>query len=294
MITNITIGHNGRLGNQIFQYAILKVISLEHGYNIILPKENSQNIINGRFNPSINGVDRYKLDLYDCFNIKDNLDTKENIIKNIKFNYNENATMKLDEQLISNTLDNTNYNGFFQCIQYYEKYQKELKDCLKFNHNIEQLSILYIQNIKKHHNIEELITIHIRRGDGVIDQGKYQVLLSAEYYKKLINKLSNDKNKFLILSDDLKWCKNNFTENNIIFCEYNIPEIQSHIIDFAILSKGDKIIMSSSSFSWWAAFLSEASEIYCPNRWYGTEYSNLSEQNVRHLNWIQVQYEGLP
>jgi hypothetical protein len=294
MITNITIGHNGRLGNQIFQYAMLKVISLEHGYNIILPKENSQNITNGRFNPSINTIDKYKLDLYDCFNIKDNLDIKENIIKNIKFKYNENATMKLDEQLISKAVDNTNYNGFFQCIQYYEKYQKELKDCLKFNYSVEQFSNLYIEKIKKYYNIEELVTIHIRRGDLAGDQGKYQVLLSVEYYKKLINKLSNDKNKFLILSDDLEWCKNNFIENNIIFCEYKTPVIQPHIIDFAILSKGDKIIMSSSSFSWWAAFLSKASEIYCPNRWYGTEYSNFSEENVRHSNWIKIQYEGLP
>jgi hypothetical protein len=294
MITNITIGHNGRLGNQIFQYAMLKVISLKHGYKIVLPKENSETIINGRFNPSINGVDKYKLDLYDCFYIKDNLETKENIIKNIKFNYNENATMQLNEKLIDESLDNTNYNGFFQCIQYYEKYQKELKECLKFNYSIEQLSNLYIKNTKKHYNIEELITIHIRRGDLASDQGKYQVLLSAEYYKKLINKLSNNKNKFLILSDDLKWCKDNFTEDNVLFCEYKTPVIQSHIIDFAILTKGDKIIMSPSSFSWWAAFLSEAKEIYCPNRWHGTEYSNFNEQNVRHSNWIQVQYEGLP
>jgi|688.fasta_scaffold378463_1 hypothetical protein len=294
MITNLTIGHNGRLGNQIFQYAILKCISFENGYEVVLPKENAEIVINGRFNPSINNIDRYKLDLLECFQIKDKvLDTKE-ITKNLLFQYKENLTMDYKEDFLSSSKDNTNYDGFFQCIQYFEKYQKELKNCLKFNSTIEQICNLYIEKIKKYYNIEELITIHIRRGDLAGDQGKYQVLLSPEYYKKLINKLSNDKNKFLILSDDLEWCKKEFIGNNIIFCDYSVSSIPAHFIDFGILSKGNKIIMSPSSFSWWAAFLSEAKEIYCPNRWYGSEYSNFNEQNVRHSSWIQVQYEGLP
>ena len=37
MITNFALGRDGRLGNQLFQYAALRALSLEHGYEIVVP-----------------------------------------------------------------------------------------------------------------------------------------------------------------------------------------------------------------------------------------------------------------
>ena len=37
MITHNSIGYSGRLGNQMFQYATLKALSLEKGFECFLP-----------------------------------------------------------------------------------------------------------------------------------------------------------------------------------------------------------------------------------------------------------------
>ena len=37
MVTSIDIGENGRLGNQLFQYAAVKALALENNYDCVLP-----------------------------------------------------------------------------------------------------------------------------------------------------------------------------------------------------------------------------------------------------------------
>ena len=41
MITNLNIGKDGRLGNQLYQYAALKSLSLENNYECVLPEINN-------------------------------------------------------------------------------------------------------------------------------------------------------------------------------------------------------------------------------------------------------------
>ena len=41
MITYSKLGEYGRMGNQLFQYAMLKVVSLERGYKMKIPDPNT-------------------------------------------------------------------------------------------------------------------------------------------------------------------------------------------------------------------------------------------------------------
>jgi hypothetical protein len=293
MITNLSIGHNGRLGNQIFQYAILKCISFQNNYQVVLPKENTEKIATGRFNPSINDVDRYKLDLLECFDISDQVLSISEIAKNLSFQYEENFTMDYNPNLISNAKDGTNYVGFYQCVQYYYQNEEKLKKILAFKQHIKNTAINYINQLKNEHKASKIITTHIRRGDLSLDNGQFQVLLSSQYYNKIFENLKNENTKFLIVSDDIEWCKNNFHNKDIIFCDLFDDKIQKHILDFCILSCGDNIIMSNSSFSWWAAWLSDAKDVFCPNKWFGPVYSNFHEENMRHYKWKQINVENI-
>jgi len=292
MITNLVIGHNGRLGNQIFQYAILKCISLKNGFDVVLPKENSERVITGRFNPVLNDVDRYKLDLFECFDICDNLLSVNEIHKSLSFQYEENFTMDYNHSLLENAKDATNYVGFYQCVQYYYEYEDKLKQILNIKQNIKNSALNYINELKNKYNVSNIVCTHIRRGDLSLDNGQFQVLLSAQYYNKIFENLTNQNTKFLILSDDIEWCKKSFDNKDVIFCDATDKNIQKHILDFCILSCGDSIIMSNSSFSWWAAWLSNAKDIYCPNKWFGPAYSNFHEENMRHHKWIQISVES--
>lgn len=288
MISNTSIGHYGRLGNQIFQYALLKVVGIKNDYEVILPQDNEINAMVGRYNPSENKIDTYKLDLYECFKIKDRKISINEITNNVNIVYNE-RYMHFDPEVF-NVKDGTNFYGYYQCADYFYDYENELKIYLSFNDNIEHICNRYIQQIKNTKNVKTITTLHIRRGDGVADKGKYQVLLSIDYYKELINKLRNNNNIFLVISDDINWCKQQFNEHDVIFSQVNsMPtSISKHLIDFCLLSKGDSIIMANSSYSWWAAWLSNSENIYCPNKWWGTLNSHFDETNLRHKKWRLV------
>ena len=70
--------------------------------------------------------------------------------------------------------------------------------------------------------------------------------------------------KFVILTDDLEWCREHFEGDEFIFSENN------HFTDMAIMSLCDHNIIANSSFSWWGAWLNknENKIVYAPKIWY--------------------------
>ena len=68
MITHNSIGYNGRLGNQMFQYAALKALSLKTKFECFLPN-NIKIKLDGAFDFTNNKWIEYKLDLLDCFEL---------------------------------------------------------------------------------------------------------------------------------------------------------------------------------------------------------------------------------
>lgn len=95
-------------------------------------------------------------------------------------------------------------------------------------------------------DLSDYICLHVRRGDYLYGGNeKLYNVLSKEYIERVINKyFPND--KIICISDDIKWCKQNLSNNeNIIFGD----KINETIVDFYIqtLTKGN--ICSGSSFS---------------------------------------------
>ena len=105
MITFNEIGRYGRLGNQLFQLAILKVVSLKTGYDIILPEDINERNHHGQ----------------NCLLNNFKFETIKYGSPIIKNNYIENNPWDYDEQLFT-VPDNTNFFGFFQNQKYYAPY----------------------------------------------------------------------------------------------------------------------------------------------------------------------------
>lgn len=117
------------------------------------------------------------------------------------------------------------------------------------------------------------ISVHIRRGDYMNSRDSFGVL-SAEYYTSAIRfTLENSSTKYsrvLVFSDDLALAKQLFSNLEISlpvqFAESpeNYPE---EIL--MLMSQSDALVISNSSFSWWAAQLGNKSKfIVCPSKWF--------------------------
>lgn len=118
------------------------------------------------------------------------------------------------------------------------------------------------------------VAIHVRRGD-YVNNPFYVDLSKTDYYEKAIAHFPNE--KFIVFSDDIKFCEEYFIGDEFEFCY--LPEIES--MNLMASCKG--IIMANSSFSWWSAYLSNAKVVY-PRLW----YTDGKERTKFISKWIKV------
>lgn len=259
MITFTQLGQLGRLGNQLFQYAAVRAVSLEKNYQLKIPDLEGVVWHNQRC-------------LLDNFNIQCDYLTLEDYYKITNRYIETNHSMFYKD--VFNVPDNTDLYGFFQNYQYFSKYEKEIRSDFKLSEDLSEYAEKYINNIKEKN--EEIVSLHFRRGDNIDGTsseysdyyGKDDKLsedsLFGQYFFKALDNFKDKKYKFLVFSGgsrkginhnqgDIDWCKNNLNGDRFIFCEGN-----SDMQDFAIMKNCDhNLTTHMTSFGWWAAFLNE-------------------------------------
>lgn len=194
--------------------------------------------------------------LKDCFcdNIKPTKIYKEN-----KFSY--------EEINISSKNEIYDIVGYFQSWKYFDNYKHFLIGLFTPNISIER---------------NEYTSLHVRRGDYVSLGNYYNQLTLENYYNKAMSIVNSD--KYIIVSDDIDWCKKIFAGNKFIF-----SESKDEINDLALMISCKNNIIANSSFSWMGAYLNPNPEkiVVAPNNWFAKN----SEHNTKDLlpnDWIKV------
>lgn len=132
--------------------------------------------------------------------------------------------------------------------------------------------------------IDELV-IHIRIGDYKCFNG----VIGNSYYLNVIEMEKNNINKVTILTDSPN--DPQLDEFRSIGCEIRC---NNEIEDFAYIKNANKICISNSTFSWTAAYISDASTIYWPissNKWPYYSNPNRDDADMRPIdkkNWIYI------
>jgi hypothetical protein len=164
-------------------------------------------------------------------------------------------------------------NGFFQSAKYFENYYNDICNLL-INKGI-------VDKLKNNYILENSLSLHIRRGDYLLKANFHfnQSLLyyfDAIKYVDLIEKID----RIYVFSDDISWCKENFTDDRIIFVE-NIEDYEQ----LYLMSLCNHNIIANSSFSWWGSYLNTNSNkiVIAPKNWYGREFGG---------NWQDVYYKN--
>jgi len=141
----------------------------------------------------------------------------------------------------------------------------------------------YILN--KYNNIfnSRITSIHVRRGDYCNQPHKYPIA-SLGYFKKAIKYIGKDE-KYLIISDDIDWCKEHFKGKNFIFSDNEKP-----IIDLYLQSLCTNNIISNSTFSWWGAWLNTNPDkiIIYPTPWFGRFFKDYTTKDLIPDSWIAI------
>ena len=277
MIGNNRIGCNGRLGNQMFQYASMRGIAAVKGFDWVVPPENYDHTAN------------YALfETFKMTNVQD---------KNIGFVEGEILKETIhcyDKNLVDSCSDNTNLDGFFQTEKYFENIVDEIRSDFTFKDE-------YLKPCKEF--IDSLDTtpifLHVRRGDA-IGKEHYHPVAPMSYYVEALKRFDKDTPCF-VFSDDLDWCKSQelFKSDRFLFND-NIERYDYQSMDgsgsmqYTLLPHVDLCLMSlcsgaiivNSSFSWWGAWLqNNRGKVIASKPWFGPSASDLDTSDVVPDHW---------
>ena len=136
---------------------------------------------------------------------------------------------------------------------------------------------------------ENSVSLHIRRGDylNIKDDDFYQLngVATLEYYKKAIERINQDSKDcvFFIFSNDIEWCKSEFSELNVYYVTCN--QGNNSWRDMYLMSLCKHHINANSTFSWWGAWLSEKQGItICPKKFIRT----IETRDFYPDSWIKI------
>jgi hypothetical protein len=254
------LGQNGRLANQMFQYASLRGIAATKGYDFCIPKTDYG--------------DKWKDNkLFDVFEMKS--------VKNIGFIpadfYQENQ-FHYDQEYVENCPDNVNLHGYFQSEKYFKHIEDSIREDFTFKDYILEPCI-------SNFYFDEIIALHVRRTDYVSNSLNHPPC-DLSYYEKALEQFDSNI-PVMIFSDDNGWCQSQSLFNSDRFM---ISESHNAFIDLCLMSMCHYHIIANSSFSWWGAWLARSKKVVAPSQWFGTG-GNTSKNQTQDLyldGWIKI------
>tara|TARA_B100001758_G_C18415358_1_gene619101 strand:+ start:3871 stop:4653 length:783 start_codon:yes stop_codon:yes gene_type:complete len=157
-------------------------------------------------------------------------------------------------------LNNICLRGYFQSPKYFEDYTTKLQDMFGVG-RFDKLSMMTDCNPDK----KVLGALHVRRGD-YLSMPDFHNVLDIDYYKKAVKEFPEVEH-WIICSDDINWCKENF---DFIPSKY-FSEGRQDYEDIWLMSIAQYHIIANSTFSWWSAWLSKEKDkkVIYPAQWFG-------------------------
>lgn len=262
MISFNSLGNLGRLGNQMFQFAALKGIARNRGFDFYIPAPNMAGIVDNNVRYS----DANIYNLFELRNVKYKV-TEYPIIKESTFNF--------DLELFNNCSDNVDLFGYFQNEKYFKNIEEEIRQDFTFRQETLKICKEFLNN-------QEFISLHIRRGDYLTNSN--HPLQPLEYYEKALTYFDSSL-PVMIFSDDYQWCQTQklFSSDRFYISENNTTEI-----DLCLQSLCTHHIICNSSFSWWGSYLADSKKTVAPKLWFSGENSDKDTTGIHRENWIVI------
>ncbi len=286
----IIVRLQGGLGNQLFQYAMGRVLAERHKAELKLDlswyattavaaglERFARPLELGNFRVRLVAatteevrrvkgpwrrdrmVDVKLLELLSVFGVKDRSYVRE--------------TVELFDPRWKEIPDNVYLDGYWQSPHYFFEIEGLIREEFQFADN--EIPEFAEECLEPHRESgRPLVAVHVRRGDlayAVEILGKPRLIYGpparAEYFAAAM-RLFAENSLFLVFSDgdrDLDWCRENLAGPNLLFVRGNTA-----LQDFAIMQRCDHNVISNSTFSWWAAWLncSPGKRVVAPRKWF--------------------------
>ena len=171
-------------------------------------------------------------------------------------------------------------HGYLQSSKYFN-HCPEIKELFTDDERTNQIKTKYSFLCD---NSERVIVVHARRTDYITFKEVHGPLDHIYYKKALEQMIPIVKNPILVLTSD----DNSFWDE--------IPDIKQyqHVIihdtdinTFTLLQQFHHFIMANSTFIWWVVWLSNATNVIAPSKWFGPQGPAYYE-DIYEPSWIRI------
>lgn len=289
----------GGIGNQMFQYAFARHLTIKHkttlkfdisllNNNTLLENQTPRNVELNNFNidvqiATVTDITKYKLTkatkIWHLIKLCFYNNAKNLYVKEPHFHFYSKA-LKCSK--------NSYLDGYWQSEKYFSDSRAQLLTDFTTQNPLSQKSIELLKQI----NNSNSISIHVRRGDYISIQSNqnYYHTCTADYYQNAINlvceKLENP-TLFIFSNNEEIWFKQNVvTKYNCVFVSHNLKN--DSFQDLILMSKCKHNIIANSSFSWWGAWLNTNSNkiVVAPKKWF--KVKNKQTKDLICDKWIVI------
>ena len=244
----------GGLGNQLFQWAVTRYLSIKYNTD-------------------------YKFELSYFQSMGWELELKK-FKKIIIEEFQISLTLKIvtDDFNFKEIEDNSFLNGYWQSEKYFSEIDELIREDLKIEDNLKNYIINKYPILNKN-----TVSLHVRRGD-YIKSNNYHPIQDINYYERAYDIIDDKSINILVFSDNIEWCKENIKFDNITYIEG-----EKNIVDMYIMSLCTHNIIANSSFSWWGAWLNknENKKVIVPKNWFGPQV-DLYTGDMIPKKWIII------
>lgn len=288
MNTFVTILLNGGLGNQLYQYAFGRALSIKHRCKLNLDISLYETIHNtwknsyvlNNFNidketvvsKNFSVIQLSYLRLIKKIYKKNSIDLKvSNFFLNKKYKkfFFDWDFIKQKADILENSVINSIYFGYWQDIKYFE----HIRPLLRKELNLDNLVTKKVKELSENIINPNSVAVHIRGGD--MDHDNNFRLVDNEYYLNAIKFFIKKFGKISlnVMTDDIDLAKKQISK----IVKHGIEEVffikdlkLNDLEEFYLFGQHKNFISSRSTFSWWSSYLSENENktITLPSEWY--------------------------
>lgn len=187
---------------------------------------------------------------------------------------------------IKNVPPNCYLDGYWQSEKYFQDAASVIRVDFTFKTPLANRNAEIVEHIGQQNSV----SLHIRRGDYATDSNTNAThgLCSLDYYRNAIQYVAERIKHpfFYIFSDDIAWVKDNLKMN--LPCQYiDHNRGAESYNDMRLMSLCRHHIIANSSFSWWGAWLNPRPEkiVIAPQKWFA------NNNNIKDLfpqGWVTL------
>ena len=257
------LGHLGRLGNQMFQYASLRGIAARRGYDFGIP-------------PSKFEDEWRSHQLFELFDLP-NLPRS-----NVKYLDGGNAPIAqerffhFDQLLFDQCPNDISLFGYFQSEKYFKHIEDSIREDFVFRDHILEPCKEIVEGFDKP------VSLHVRRTDYLTNNANHHNL-SLEYYEEALKHFEG--RQVIVFSDDPEWCQEQelFSDDRFL-----VSESGDNKIDLCLMTFCTSHIIANSSFSWWGAWLAKSEQVIAPSKWFGPNNADKETKDLIPETWTII------